>query len=114
MFRKGNVLLTSEEMEGEYDSEELRKEVCGIYISCRKLVSDIVASFLRRWSSVLPREPCKMVTSPRTIWHLSFPRHHLSHHHCRPTRTSHPRVLTFAGQGRRVCLFYTRSRISLT
>lgn len=28
VFRKGAVLLTAEEMEGEYDSEELRKEVC--------------------------------------------------------------------------------------
>ncbi|THH29900.1 hypothetical protein EUX98_g4280 [Antrodiella citrinella] len=27
VFRKGNVLLTPEEMEGEYDSEELRKEL---------------------------------------------------------------------------------------
>ena len=27
VFRKGNVLLTPEDMEGEYDSEELRKEV---------------------------------------------------------------------------------------
>ena len=27
VFRKGAVLLTSEDMEGEYDSEELRKEV---------------------------------------------------------------------------------------
>lgn len=28
VFRKGAVLLTPEEMETEYDSEELRKEVC--------------------------------------------------------------------------------------
>lgn len=27
MFRKGTVLLGPEEMEGEYDGEELRKEV---------------------------------------------------------------------------------------
>ena len=27
MFRKGAVLLTTEEMESEYDGEELRKEV---------------------------------------------------------------------------------------
>lgn len=27
VFRKGAALLTPEEMEGEYDSEELRKEV---------------------------------------------------------------------------------------
>lgn len=27
VFRKGAVLLTPEEMENEYDSEELRKEV---------------------------------------------------------------------------------------
>lgn len=29
VFRKGNVLLGPEEMEGEYDGEELRREVCG-------------------------------------------------------------------------------------
>ena len=28
MFRKGAVLLTTEEMESEFDGEELRKEVC--------------------------------------------------------------------------------------
>ena len=28
VFRKGNVLLGPEEMEGEYDGEELRIEVC--------------------------------------------------------------------------------------
>lgn len=27
MFRKGTVLLGPEEMEGDYDSEELRREV---------------------------------------------------------------------------------------
>lgn len=32
VFRKGAVLLTTEEMEGEYDGEELRKEVRAPYI----------------------------------------------------------------------------------
>lgn len=31
VFRKGAVLLTPEEMEGEYDSEDLRREVCEIH-----------------------------------------------------------------------------------
>lgn len=35
VFRKGNVLLTPEEMEGEYDSEELRKEVRGAHFVVR-------------------------------------------------------------------------------
>lgn len=31
VFRKGNVLLGPNEMEGEYDGEELRIEVCSSF-----------------------------------------------------------------------------------
>lgn len=41
VFRKGAVLLTQEEMETEYDSEELRKEVR--WSSYYKLPSGLMA-----------------------------------------------------------------------
>jgi len=42
VFRKGTFLLKPEELEGEYDSEELRKEVC----VCVCLVMIVVCLFV--------------------------------------------------------------------
>jgi hypothetical protein len=62
VFRKGNILLGPEEMEGEYAGEELRKEVrIWIFLfRMRKWLDSYfyyADSFWKRWWNVLPLVP---------------------------------------------------------
>jgi protein phosphatase 1 regulatory subunit 37 len=45
VFRKGTHLLTPEHLEGDYDAEELRKEVCPLIARClqRQFIDDCLA-----------------------------------------------------------------------
>ncbi|TCD69570.1 hypothetical protein EIP91_006992 [Steccherinum ochraceum] len=68
VFRKGQVLLTPEDMEGEYDSEELRKEI--IFISA-------FFAYTRDPQQLHSRATAGYVVDSNIFWHcksdLSFP-----------------------------------------
>ena len=58
VFRKSNVLLTEEEMEGEYAGEELRREVSrGVWVQREGAKADVNFSFSswKPWSSARRR-----------------------------------------------------------
>ena len=72
VFRKGTVLLGPEEMEGEYDGEELRREVCVLCWNCRADVEVSTAcSCWKRWSSA--RRLVQLWKSSLMVRHLARP-----------------------------------------
>lgn len=119
VFRKGAVLLTPEEMEGEYDGEELRKEV-RVYLTKADEHPCLISIFScwRRWLNVRHREwwmstarrfPFRWTNLLRRLRNRRSPRHgHISVVHVlllRPYRWTARTARTVSRQSRRVRVF---------